>query len=74
MGKITGFLEFDRIEEGYAPVAERSILSHWKNLITSRLLRSRITSRCRNGQEIQGVSWCVHEVSRCGCWVRRYWG
>ena len=23
MGKITGFLEFDRIEEGYAPVAER---------------------------------------------------
>jgi glutamate synthase (NADPH/NADH) small chain len=23
MGKVTGFIEFDRIEEGYAPVAER---------------------------------------------------
>ena len=23
MGKVTGFMEFDRIEEGYAPVAER---------------------------------------------------
>ena len=23
MGKITGFLEYERLEEGYAPVAER---------------------------------------------------
>ncbi len=23
MGKITGFLEYERIEEGYLPVAER---------------------------------------------------
>ena len=23
MGKVTGFMEFERIEEGYKPVAER---------------------------------------------------
>jgi len=24
MGKTTGFMEYERIEEGYAPVAERT--------------------------------------------------
>ena len=23
MGKVTGFMEYERLEEGYAPVAER---------------------------------------------------
>jgi len=31
MGKVTGFLEFDRVEEGYAPVAER--LRHYKEFV-----------------------------------------
>ena len=31
MGKVTGFLEFERIEEGYAPVAER--LKHYKEFV-----------------------------------------
>ncbi|GAB4398147.1 MAG: glutamate synthase subunit beta [Rhodoferax sp.] len=31
MGKITGFLEFDRIDEGYAPVAER--IKHYKEFV-----------------------------------------
>ena len=31
MGKVTGFLEFERIEEGYAPVAER--LKHHKEFV-----------------------------------------
>ncbi|HEU4458939.1 MAG TPA: glutamate synthase subunit beta [Methylibium sp.] len=31
MGKVTGFLEFDRLEEGYAPVAER--LRHHKEFV-----------------------------------------
>jgi len=31
MGKVTGFLEFERVEEGYAPVAER--LKHYKEFV-----------------------------------------
>ncbi len=31
MGKVTGFLEFDRIEEGYAPVGER--LKNYKEFV-----------------------------------------
>jgi glutamate synthase (NADPH/NADH) small chain len=31
MGKVTGFLEFDRIEEGYKPVPER--LKHYKEFV-----------------------------------------
>jgi len=31
MGKITGFLEYERIEEGYAPVAER--VRHYKEFV-----------------------------------------
>jgi glutamate synthase (NADPH/NADH) small chain len=31
MGKVTGFLEYDRIEEGYAPVPER--LRHYKEFV-----------------------------------------
>jgi glutamate synthase (NADPH/NADH) small chain len=31
MGKITGFMEFERLEEGYAPVAER--VKHYKEFV-----------------------------------------
>ena len=31
MGKITGFMEFERVEEGYSPVAER--VKHYKEFI-----------------------------------------
>ncbi len=31
MGKVTGFLEFERLEEGYAPVAER--VKHYKEFV-----------------------------------------
>ena len=31
MGKITGFMEYERLEEGYAPVAER--LKHYKEFV-----------------------------------------
>ncbi|WP_028604631.1 glutamate synthase subunit beta [Ottowia thiooxydans] len=31
MGKVTGFMEFERIDEGYAPVAER--LKHYKEFV-----------------------------------------
>ena len=31
MGKVTGFLEFDRLEEGYAPVAER--VRHYREFV-----------------------------------------
>jgi glutamate synthase (NADPH/NADH) small chain len=31
MGKVTGFLEFERIEEGYKPVPER--LKHYKEFV-----------------------------------------
>jgi glutamate synthase (NADPH/NADH) small chain len=33
MGKITGFMEYERLEEGYAPVAER--LKHYKEFVVS---------------------------------------
>ena len=32
MGKITGFMEHERIEEGYKPVAER--VKHYKEFVT----------------------------------------
>ena len=31
MGKVTGFMEFERVEEGYAPVAER--VKHYKEFV-----------------------------------------
>jgi glutamate synthase (NADPH/NADH) small chain len=31
MGKVTGFMEYERIEEGYKPVAER--LKHYKEFV-----------------------------------------
>ena len=31
MGKVTGFKEFDRLEEGYQPVAER--LKNYKEFV-----------------------------------------
>ena len=31
MGKVTGFMEFERIEEGYKPVPER--LKHYKEFV-----------------------------------------
>ena len=31
MGKVTGFMEYERVEEGYAPVAER--LKHYKEFV-----------------------------------------
>ena len=33
MGKVTGFLEFDRLEEGYAPVSER--LKNYKEFVVT---------------------------------------
>lgn len=33
MGKVTGFLEYERIEEGYAPVAER--VKHYKEFVVT---------------------------------------
>ena len=32
MGKITGFMEFERIEEGYKPVPERRSEEHTSEL------------------------------------------
>ena len=31
MGKVTGFLEFERLEEGYEPVPKR--LKNWKEFV-----------------------------------------
>ena len=31
MGKITGFMEFERVEEGYKPVTER--VKHYKEFV-----------------------------------------
>ena len=31
MGKVTGFMEYERIEEGYKPVGER--LKHYKEFV-----------------------------------------
>ena len=31
MGKVTGFMEYERLEEGYAPVAER--VKHYSEFV-----------------------------------------
>ena len=31
MGKVTGFMEYERIEEGYKPVSER--VKHYKEFV-----------------------------------------
>jgi hypothetical protein len=36
MGKITGFIEFERVEEGYKPVPER--LKHYKEFVLQQRL------------------------------------
>jgi glutamate synthase (NADPH/NADH) small chain len=33
MGKVTGFMEFERLEEGYKPVPER--LKHYKEFVVT---------------------------------------
>jgi len=56
MGKITGFLEFDRIEEGYEPVAER--LKTWKEFVSGLAAdQARIQgARCMDC----GTPFCIH--------------
>jgi glutamate synthase (NADPH/NADH) small chain len=55
MGKVTGFLEFERLEEGYAPVAER--VKTWKEfVITLAEDQSKVQSaRCMDC----GTPFCV---------------
>ncbi len=45
MGKVTGFKEFERIEEGYAPVAER--LNHYKEFVIGLDATQSVTQAAR---------------------------
>ena len=52
----------------------RSILSHWKNLITSRLLRAESPADVGTVKEIQRSVMVRTRGLAVWCWVRRYWG
>lgn len=56
MGKVTGFLEFDRIEEPHAPVAER--LGHFREFVTTlgEADARQQAARCMDC----GVPFCSH--------------
>ena len=45
MGKVTGFMEFERVEEGYEPVPER--VKHYKEFVIAPDRRRRPRSRAR---------------------------
>jgi hypothetical protein len=47
MGKVTGFMEFERIEEGYKPVAER--LKHYKEFVVGWTTRRPTSRRTLHG-------------------------
>ena len=63
MGKVTGFMEYERIEEGYAPVAQR--LKHYKEFVIglkadeSKVQAARCmdcgTPFCNNGCPVNNV-------------------
>lgn len=76
MGKITGFMEFDRIEEGYTPVAER--VRHYKEFVIaldqgqSKVQGARCmdcgTPFCNNGCPVNNVIPDFNDLVYQGDW------
>ena len=80
MGKVTGFLEFDRIEEGYAPVGER--LGHHREFVIglddaqARRQGARCmdcgTPFCHNGCPINNVVPDFNDLVYRGDWKNAF--
>ena len=80
MGKTTGFMEYERIEEGYAPVAER--VKHYKEFVIglddeqARTQGARCmdcgTPFCNNGCPIHNVIPDFNDLVYRGDWQRAF--
>jgi glutamate synthase (NADPH/NADH) small chain len=76
MGKVTGFMEFDRIEEGYAPVAER-VKNHKEFVITLEDQQAKVqgarcmdcgTPFCNNGCPVNNIIPDFNDLVYQGDW------
>ena len=76
MGKVTGFMEFDRIEEGYAPVAER-VKNHKEFVITLADQQAKVqgarcmdcgTPFCNNGCPVNNIIPDFNDLVFRGDW------
>ena len=76
MGKVTGFMEFDRIEEGYAPVAER-IKNYKEFVITLDEKQAKVqgarcmdcgTPFCNNGCPVNNIIPDFNDLVYQGDW------
>ena len=76
MGKVTGFMEFDRIEEGYAPVAER-VKNHKEFVITLADQQAKVqgarcmdcgTPFCNNGCPVNNIIPDFNDLVYQGDW------
>ena len=80
MGKVTGFLEFERVEEGYAPVAER--VRHYKEFVIgldeaqARLQGARCmdcgTPFCNNGCPVHNIIPDFNDLVYRGDWKNAF--
>jgi glutamate synthase (NADPH/NADH) small chain len=76
MGKVTGFMEFERIEEGYKPVPER--LKHYKEFVIgltesqSKVQAARCmdcgTPFCNNGCPVNNIIPDFNDLTYHGDW------
>ncbi len=76
MGKVTGFMEYERIEEGYKPVAER--LKHYKEFVVglddsqARIQGARCmdcgTPFCNNGCPVNNIIPDFNDLVYQGDW------
>ena len=76
MGKVTGFMEFDRIEEGYAPVAER-VKNYKEFVITLDEKQAKVqgarcmdcgTPFCNNGCPVNNIIPDFNDLVYQGDW------
>ncbi len=76
MGKVTGFMEFERIEEGYAPVAER-VKNHKEFVITLDEAQAKVqgarcmdcgTPFCNNGCPVNNIIPDFNDLVYQGDW------
>ncbi|MGM9426821.1 glutamate synthase subunit beta [Hydrogenophaga sp. MI9] len=76
MGKVTGFMEFERLEEGYKPVAER--LKHFKEFVVglddsqAKIQGARCmdcgTPFCNNGCPVNNIIPDFNDLVYAGDW------
>src|SRR5258708_22216380 len=70
MGKTTGFMEYERLEEGYAPVAER--VKHYKEFVIglddsqAKIQGDRKSTRLNSSHQIISYAvFCLKKKKHC---------